>query len=122
MSATNELPLLSSPGGTLPLRGVSARSTSAVRTRYRRQTAALMIGTTVLGLWLGLGAPAVSPVTPTTPPAVVAAADPAAGDTTTDLNGPAREAGQGGVGPQGDGGRQGDGASQRDGGPRGRQR
>src|SRR3954447_6133565 len=54
--------------------GVAARSTASVRTRYRRQTAALMAGTTVLGLGMAFAAPGVSPVPAPTPPAAVGAA------------------------------------------------
>jgi hypothetical protein len=60
---------------------VRSLSTVSVRTRYRRQTAALAVATTVIGLWLGLAAPSVSPVTPTTPPVALAPADPGPGAT-----------------------------------------
>src|ERR1700712_558724 len=45
--------------------------------RHRRQNIALLVGASVLGLWLGTGAPGVSPVGPA-PPTIQAAAGPVA--------------------------------------------
>ena len=87
------------------LAGVAGRSTASVRTRYRRQTAALMLGTTVVGLWMALAAPSISPVTPVAPPAMFGAADPAAGGPATDPTAPARRNNLlAGDGPEGRGG------------------
>jgi len=83
------------------LAGVGGRSTASVRTRYRRQTAVLMLGTTVVGLWMALAAPSVSPVTPVTPPAVLGAADPAAGSATDSTVPPRRSRQLAGDGPRG---------------------
>jgi len=69
------------PGGVVRPHPARSLSTLSVRTRYRRQTAALAVATTVVGLWLGLAAPAVSPVTPVAPPVVVGPADPGPGTT-----------------------------------------
>lgn len=75
MSATSIYPsLLGAPRHHRT--AAAGRSTTSIRTRYRRQTAALMIATTVVGLWMALSAPAVSPVTPLTAPATAGAADP----------------------------------------------
>lgn len=81
---------LTSPLPRRPASGVLARSTMAVRTRYRRQTAALMIATTVVGLWLGLSAPEVSPVAPVDPPAALGVADPSTGAAADDMLDPTR--------------------------------
>lgn len=83
MSATSVLPSSSSgPKSDRPRSAVRARTTASVRTRYRRQTAALMLGTTVVGLWLGLAAPSVSPVSPVaSAPVASGATDPVAGAT-----------------------------------------
>ena len=59
--------------------GTVLLSTASVRTRYRRQTDALMAGTTVVGLWMALAAPSVSPVA--TPPPAHSTAARAGGST-----------------------------------------
>lgn len=84
------------------LAGVAGRSTASVRSRYRRQTAVLMLGTTFVGLWMALAAPSTSPVTPVTPPAVVGVGNPGAGDPPTGPTAPLRRNGQlTGDGPRG---------------------
>jgi hypothetical protein len=81
------------------LAGIASRSTASVRTRYRRQTAALMVGTTVVGLWMALAAPSVSPVA--TPPPVFSVAAPAGGSTVDPpAPAPARRNDQPGGGPR----------------------
>jgi hypothetical protein len=72
------------------LAGMAGRSTASVRTRYRRQTAILMLGTTVVGLWMALAAPSISPVAPVAPPAVFGAAGPVTGGSATDPTAPLR--------------------------------
>jgi len=92
MSAFSVLPLSSAsltPSSSRHLAGVGGRSTASVRTRYRRQTAALMLGTTVVGLLMALAAPSVSPVTSVTPQAMVASVNSASG-SANDLLAPAR--------------------------------
>lgn len=104
MSASSVPPLPTtsrSPSGSRDGAGVRSRSTTSIRLRYRRQTATLMLATTVVGLWMALAAPSVSPVTPLSSPAVFGATDPAVG-STTDLPARARRNDQlGGDGPRG---------------------
>jgi hypothetical protein len=59
--------------------GAAPRRRAAVRVTSRRQNVVLTVVATVLGLWFGLAAPAISPVAPpvssASSPAVVAQAD-----------------------------------------------
>lgn len=101
MSASSVPPPFStaSSAPSRSLAGIALRSTASVRTRYRRQTAALMAGTTVVGLWMALAAPSVSPVA--VPPPVFSAAAPAS-DPSIDPPSPAGRSGQlAGNGPRG---------------------
>lgn len=111
MPAFSLPPSSTAPAAPLPsgrnLAGVGIRSTTSVRRRYRRQTAVLMMGTTVVGLWMGLAAPSVSPVTPLAPPAALEAAGPVTGstpETTVPRRGDRQPAGDGSRGRDGFGG------------------
>lgn len=110
MSAVSVPPLSTTPRSSSPSgrrrAGVGGRSTTSVRLRYRRQTATLMVGTTVVGLWMALAAPSVSPVTPVSAPAVSGAAEPGFG-ATTDLPARTRNDQPGGGDPRGRQGSQG---------------
>jgi len=104
MSAFSVPPLASSsvaPSSSPQHSGVRGRSTRSVRIRYRRQTAALMVGTTVVGLWMALAAPSISPVTPVAPPAVFGAANPSTGSATGSTIPVRRNHQLGGDGPRG---------------------
>ena len=83
-----------SPRARRSASGVSGRSAASVRSRYRRQTAALMIGTTVMGLWLGFNAPTTSPVAPPPAPVVTPADDLARPSTPTIRRNPDAGAGR----------------------------
>jgi hypothetical protein len=55
--------------------GIEARAAAtSTQRRNKRQNLVMLVLASILGLWLGVGAPSVSPVAPGPPPAVTAPA------------------------------------------------
>jgi hypothetical protein len=62
-----------------------AASTTRIVRRRKRQNVALLVLASLVGLWLGVAAPAVSPVAPPINPATASAASPQPGATATTM-------------------------------------